>query len=129
MPHILVVEDEAPNAEILTRLLMRYDFEVSVAQSKVEALDSMAISPADLVLMDVRIPDAPGGPENDSGGLEATQELKANPKTSQVPIIATSASALLDEQRRFLDAGCDAVQCKPYDFSELMNCIRNLLAT
>jgi CheY-like chemotaxis protein len=124
MPRILVVEDEGPNVEILRRLLSRNGYEVVVAGSRDDALEAMADQPADLVLMDIGIPNADGEPVNDAGGLEATRRLKAQPQTQAVPIIAISAYAMLDEKKRFLAAGCDDVQSKPFDFTGLLQAVK-----
>jgi len=123
MARILVVEDEALNVEILSRLLSRNGHEVVVAGSREGAVRAMQESPADLVLMDIGIPDHDGGVMNNAGGLDATREIKADPRTQHVPIIAISAFAMLDERKRFLDAGCNDVQPKPLEFATLLEAI------
>lgn len=127
MARILVVEDEAMNVEILTRLLSRYRHDVVVASSKGDAIAAIQSAPPDLVLMDIGIPNAEGETVNDQGGLEATGWIKANEATRSIPVIAISAYAMLDEKKRFLQAGCDDVQSKPFDFTALMNTINTHL--
>jgi CheY-like chemotaxis protein len=127
MARILVVEDEALNVEILSRLLARGGHEVVVAHSRDGAIQSMQAAAADLVLMDIGIPNADGDVVNDAGGLEATRWIKANPPTKRVPIIAISAYAMLDERKRFLDAGCDDVQPKPFDFASVLQAVQRHL--
>ena len=128
MAKILIVEDEAPNVEILTRLLKRSGHEVLVAGSKEDAIATATDEQPALILMDIGIPNAPGQPTNKHGGLEATQQLKSGEATKSIPIIALTASAMLDEKKRFLDAGCDAVQTKPYAFGPLLEAIQTHLA-
>jgi CheY-like chemotaxis protein len=128
MARILVVEDEAMNVEILTRLLSRYRHDVVVASSKSDAIAAIQSAPPDLVLMDIGIPNAEGETVNDGGGLEATRWIKANEATRSIPVIAISAYAMLDEKKRFLQAGCDDVQSKPFDFTALINTINTHLA-
>jgi len=123
MARILIVEDEVNNVEILQRLLSRNGHDVVVACSRDAAISVMTEEPAELVLMDIGIPDSDGGLHNDAGGLEATRWIKSNPPTTSVPIIAVSASAMLDERKRFLEAGCDDVQSKPFDFTALLQSI------
>jgi two-component system, cell cycle response regulator DivK len=127
MTKILVVEDETPNVEILTRLLGRKGYEVVVAGTKQDAIEAASSEQLDLILMDIGIPDAPGEVPNHSGGLEAMKLLKSAEATKSIPIIATTASAMLDEQKRFLAAGCDAVATKPYDFGSLLKTIESQL--
>lgn len=119
MARILIVEDDAPNIEILQRLLARDGHEFSVAKSKAAAIEA-AGQGVDLILMDIGIPNSDGEEVNRDGGLEATRTLKSNPQTNSIPIIATSASAMLDEKERFLEAGCDDVVSKPYEFAALL---------
>lgn len=128
MARILVVEDEAMNIEILTRLLSRYRHDVVVASSRHDAIAAVQATPPDLILMDIGIPNAEGETLNDRGGLEATRWIKANEATRMIPIIAVSASAMLDEKKQFLEAGCDDVQSKPFDFTALINTINTHLA-
>jgi CheY-like chemotaxis protein len=123
MARILVVEDETLNVEILSRLLKRNGHDVAVAGSRNGAISAMEETPPDLVLMDIGIPDEDGGIMNNAGGLEATRRIKADPRTQHVPIIAISAFAMLDERKRFLDAGCNDVQPKPLDFAALLESI------
>ena len=127
MATILVVEDEGPNVEILSRLLKRNGYQVVVAQCRDVAIAAMSEQPIDLVLMDIGIPDHEGDEPNFMAGLEATRWIKANAATKAVPIIATSASAMPDDKRRFLEAGCDDVQSKPFDFATLLEAIRQQL--
>ena len=70
MTRILVVEDVPPNVEILKRLLSRKGYDVVVADNKDDAINIMNSEPADLVLMDIGIPNKPGEVVNDNGGLE-----------------------------------------------------------
>lgn len=126
MAKILIVEDDTPNIEILQRLLDRVGHETVVAQNKAAALEA-ATNGIELILMDIGIPNTDGDEVNRDGGLEATKSLKSNPETQAIPIIATSASAMLDEKQRFLDAGCDEVQSKPYEFAALLEAIKKRL--
>lgn len=123
MARVLIVEDDAPNIEILQRLLARGGHEITVAQDKAAAIRA-ASHGVDLILMDIGIPNSEGEEVNRDGGLEATRSLKSNPETQSIPIIATSASAMLDEKERFLEAGCDDVVSKPYEFAALLASIK-----
>jgi two-component system, cell cycle response regulator DivK len=127
MARILVVEDEAPNVEILTRLLKRSGHEVVHAGSRDAAIRAVQESPPELVLMDIGIPNAEGEDRNDFGGLEATRWIRANPATAGLPIIALTAFVMPDEKRRILEAGCNDVQSKPFDFTALLETIRGEL--
>ena len=86
MPKILIVEDEAPNVEILTRLLSRKNYELVVAGNKEDAIALAESEQPNLILMDIGIPDSQGASRNDSGGLEATRELKSVEATRSIPM-------------------------------------------
>jgi len=127
MPRILIVEDEQPNVEILSRLLERKKYELSVAGNGQDAITVAESTRPDLILMDIGIPDVPGGAKNDTGGLEATRQLKTSVATRSIPIVALTAHAMLDDKKRFVAAGCDGVQTKPYVFAELLEEIESRL--
>lgn len=127
MARILVVEDEAPNMEILTRLLKRSGHEPVTATSRDAAIRAVQESRPDLVLMDIGIPNSDGEDRNDAGGLEATQWIRSNPATAQLPVIALTAFVMPDEKRRILEAGCSDVQSKPYEFTALLETINREL--
>jgi two-component system, cell cycle response regulator DivK len=127
MARILVVEDEAPNVEILTRLLKRSGHETQHAGSRDAAIRAVQESPPDLVLMDIGIPNADGEDRNDFGGLEATRWIRQHAATADLPIIALTAFVMPDEKRRILEAGCNDVQSKPFDFAALLETINREL--
>lgn len=120
MAKILIVEDEAPNVEILTRLLTKKKYDLAVAGNKEEAVALATRELPDLILMDIGIPDSEGSAKNDTGGLEATRAIKSSAATSNIPIVALTAHAMLDDKKRFVEAGCDGVQTKPYSFADLL---------
>ena len=127
MSRILVVEDEPANVEILMRLLKRKGYEVLTADSKEAAIAVATAERPHLILMDIGIPNVAGEETNRYGGVEAAQLLKASEATKAIPIIAITASAMIDEKKRFLEAGCDAVQAKPFEFGPLLEAIESRL--
>jgi two-component system, cell cycle response regulator DivK len=127
MPRILVVEDEPANVEILLRLLTRKGYTVLTASTKEETVAVATAQRPDLILMDIGIPDAVGEEVNRYGGVEAAQLLRAAEPTKLIPIIAITASAMLDEKKRFLEAGCNAVLPKPFEFGPLLEAIDSRL--
>ena len=128
MSRILVVEDEPANVEILMRLLTRKGHDVLTANTKEDAVATATAERPDLILMDIGIPNASGEETNRYGGVEAARMLKASEATEAIPIIAITASAMIDEKKRFLEAGCDAVETKPFEFGPLLETIESRLA-
>jgi two-component system cell cycle response regulator DivK len=128
MSKILVVEDDETNIQILSRLLSMKGYDHVVARNRKDAVALAAVELPDLILMDIQMPEEPGGEVSATAGIEATRELKSAAETRHIPIVATSAHDLPEQRNRFREAGCDDIQSKPYtDFNELLSTIeRNL---
>ncbi len=118
-PKILYVEDLQGNIYVMETRLKRWGYETIVAMDGEEAIAMTSASMPDLILMDLQLPV--------TDGLEATRQIKANPKTKHIPIIAVSAFAMYDDRDKALAAGCDAYYSKPIDFHLLRTHIKELL--
>src|SRR6185437_4625933 len=105
MPKILVVEDNEPNRDMLTRRLARKGFETVVAVDGRQGVDIARDAQPDLVLMDMSLPVL--------DGWEATRRIKAAPETRHIPVIALTAHAMAGDKERALEAGCDDYDTKP----------------
>ena len=119
MTRILLVEDHEMNRKMLTRRLLRRDFEVLEAHDGLEALHMARAEQPDLIIMDMSIPEI--------DGWEATRRLKEDPATGSIPILGLSAHAMSGDRKKGLDAGCDEYDTKPVDFNRLMEKILLLL--
>jgi CheY-like chemotaxis protein len=75
----------------------------------------------DLVLMDIAL--------GEMDGWEATRLIKANPKTSKIPVIALTAHALASDRETSVQVGCAEYDTKPVDMPRLLEKIRRCLAT
>ncbi len=102
---ILVVEDVEVNREVIGELLVNAGLHPRFAQNGREALAAIDVCRPDLVLMDVQMPEM--------DGYTATRHLRKNPAHRDLPIIALTANALLDEQEKCLAAGMNAHVAKP----------------
>jgi CheY-like chemotaxis protein len=60
-------------------------------------------------------------------GWQATQQIKATPETSSIPIIALTAHAMAGDRAKCLEVGCDDYDTKPVEFSRLLSKIQALL--
>lgn len=119
MTTILLVEDNEMNRDMLSRRLIRRGYEVMLAEDGENgarlALDSLP----DLILMDLSLPDI--------DGLEVTRRLKADARTSHIPIIVLTAHAMLGDRQQALAAGGDDYDIKPVELERLVGKIRALL--
>ena len=61
-------------------------------------------------------------------GIEAREELRANPATSDIPVIAVTASVMPEDRQRVIDAGFDGYQRKPINLKEFVAAVREVLA-
>ena len=119
MPTILLVEDNEMNRDMLTRRLERKGFDVLIAVDGDEASRAIAQSSFDLVLMDINLPG--------KDGYALTRELKSNPRTAKVPVIALTAHAMVGDREKSIAAGCDEYDTKPVDLPRLLGKIQALL--
>jgi len=107
---ILIVEDNPMNMELATDLLELAGYVVIQAETAEAGIElAKAESPA-LILMDISLPHM--------DGLTATGILKQDQSTKDIPIIALTAHAMRNDERRILAAGCDGYIPKPIDTRE-----------
>jgi two-component system cell cycle response regulator DivK len=102
---VLLVEDNEDNRIIYATALRFAGYEVLEAVSGTEGLGKTREEKPGLVLMDISIPEI--------DGWEATAILKADPATRHIPIIAVTAHALPEDERRSTAVGCDGYLPKP----------------
>ncbi|WP_455208564.1 response regulator [Kaarinaea lacus] len=111
-PRILVVDDEPFNLEIMQEILEE-DFEVAYAKSGQECMDMVMDVMPDVVLLDVNMPGM--------SGYEVCQQLKENPKTTNIPVTFVSALDTLAERLAGYEVGGDDYICKPFEAGELLS--------
>jgi CheY-like chemotaxis protein len=119
MQRILLVEDNELNRDMLARRLARAGFEVLLALDGQEGVDAARRERPDLVLMDMSLPCL--------DGWAATRVLKADPRTSSIPVIALTAHAMMGDREKAIEAGCDEFATKPVDMRLLLETIEKFL--
>lgn len=117
---ILLVEDNAFNADMLSRRLARLGMVVTVAEDGVRGMDHARSDVPDLILMDVSLPEL--------DGLEVTRLLKADPATSSIPIIVLTAHAMTSDRESAFAAGCNDFETKPIELPRLVEKMGRWLA-
>ena len=119
MPKILLVEDNEMNRDMLSRRLKRRGYEVLIAVDGVKGVEMTSLEIPDLILMDMSLPVM--------DGWEATKNIKADPATKSIPVIALTAHAMSGDRQKALEAGCDDYDTKPIDLSRLLSKIQTFL--
>jgi CheY-like chemotaxis protein len=104
---ILVVDDSPANLKLIRVLLSSEGYQVVTALDAESALAMIASFRPDLILMDLQLPGM--------DGLQLTRQLKADPVTKNIPIIAITAYAMIGDEVKARDAGCDGYLTKPID--------------
>jgi two-component system, cell cycle response regulator DivK len=116
---ILVVDDNPTNLKLVRVLLKAHGYSVSTAADAEEAMVVLRSSRPRLILMDLQLPGM--------DGLQLTRQLKADPETRDILIVAVTAYAMKGDAERTRAAGCDGYVPKPIDVDSLPDLLRSWL--
>jgi two-component system, cell cycle response regulator DivK len=111
MAKILVVEDNDLNLKLFRDLLSIKKYEVITSQEGHDAFDLAKDHMPDLILMDIQL--------RGISGIDIVKELKNNPSTASIPVIAVTAFAMKNDEERFIAEGCDMYLAKPLSIDAL----------
>ena len=117
---VLIVDDEPLNIDYLEQELESLGYETESATTGVEALEKVAASPPDVVLLDVMMPQL--------DGIATLRILKQDPQTRFVPVLLMTALNAVEDRVRGIEAGADDFLSKPVDDRELLARIRTAIA-
>ena len=118
---VLVVDDEVRNRKLLRDLLVFHGYTVCEAENGQQALQVVETTPLDVVLLDVMMPGL--------DGFEVCRQIKADPATSQLPVLLVTALSERSDRLRGIEAGADDFLSKPIDLGEINLRVRNAVAT
>jgi len=118
-PRVLIADDDQDILRLVERRLSRRGYEVVTATNGQEALDAMAADPPDAVVLDWLMPKVTGS--------EACKAIKADPGTSQIPVVLLTARATEGDIEEGLASGADAYLTKPFDIYELDAMLRQVI--
>jgi CheY-like chemotaxis protein len=105
-PKILIVDDEAPVALIMSLLMRHAGCEAKVATTRAEAMKILLTSQFDLITLDVTMPDC--------NGFDLCAEIRQDPRLCHIPVVFVSGRCLLEDQQQGLDAGAADYITKPF---------------
>jgi len=116
---ILIVDDNAQNAELLQAYLEPLDCRVRIAVDGVDALEQVDKQQPDLILLDIMMPRM--------SGFEVCRRLKNNPETKDIPVVMVTALNELADVERGVDSGADDFLSKPINKLELLTRVKSVL--
>ncbi|MDP5337545.1 MAG: response regulator [Nodularia sp. (in: cyanobacteria)] len=119
MSIVLIVEDSIAQREMITDLLKASGLIVTHANDGVEALEAIQTAPPDLVVLDIVMPRM--------NGYELCRRLKSNPKTQNVPVVMCSSKGEEFDRYWGMKQGADAYIAKPFQPTELVGTVKQLL--
>jgi two-component system cell cycle response regulator DivK len=118
LKHILVVDDN-PGSRELVKFALEPTYLVEEAFDGRDAISRIRETLPDLVLMDIQMPEM--------DGYEALHEIRANPDSAAVPVVAITAFAMLEDRQKAFEAGFDGYFAKPINIAALRSQIDSLL--
>jgi two-component system cell cycle response regulator DivK len=117
---ILIIEDNEKNRKLVRDILQVKGYQTIESETAEEGIKlALAKSPA-LILMDIQLPGI--------DGITALKQLRAEPKTKSIPVIAITASAMTHNRKTMLAEGFDGYQTKPIGLKEFLGEIERVLA-
>jgi two-component system cell cycle response regulator DivK len=117
---VLIAEDDPKSMKLTYDLLNVFGYSTLTAGNGLKAVEMAKFHKPDLILMDVQMPVM--------DGLTATRLIKADSKIQGIPIIAVTAYAMRDDEKKMLEAGCDGYITKPIDIQYLLRTIEKYLS-
>ena len=117
--HILVVEDNLDNYELVRTILEFAGYDTLLAVNGRDGVNAARMQKPDLILMDMALPEM--------DGWDATKRIRDDPETAHIPMVALTVHTLPRERKRALDAGVDAYLAKPFDANQFIQLVESTL--
>jgi two-component system cell cycle response regulator DivK len=117
---ILIIEDNDKNLKLIRDVLQFNGYQTAEAMTAEDGLGLARSQPPALILLDIQLPGM--------DGFAALRQLRADPITKSIFVMAVTASALEQDRQKILKAGFDAYMTKPINTKQLMKEIRTALA-
>jgi two-component system, cell cycle response regulator DivK len=117
---ILIVEDNEKNRKLVRDVLQWKGYRTIEAETAEIGLALAREASPVLILMDIQLPGM--------NGIDALAELRADAATRSIPVVAVTASAMMQDRQRILGAGFDAYQSKPIEVRGFLELVSTLVA-
>jgi len=116
---ILIVEDNPMVIDLVQTILEHLGYVPIVAMTGKQGVNMAASQLPDLILLDISLPDM--------DGFAVVRQIRQNPKTRSIPILATTGRVSFEDKEKCLQSGCDDYISKPYTPKQLASRIERLL--
>ena len=117
---ILIVEDHEKNRKLARDVLGHRGYRVAEAETGEDGVRLAGELRPDLVLMDIQLPGM--------SGIDALRQLRSDPATRDIPVMAVTASAMTHDRQKIMAAGFDGYQSKPISVRPFVDAVEQLLA-
>jgi len=121
MSTVLIVEDNEKNMKLARDVLQAKGYQTVEAVTGEEGVKLAKEKAPDLVLMDIQLPGI--------NGIEAFKQIRADPKTAKIPVVALTASVTPTDRSQITAAGFDAFVSKPINLKEFLDTVKRLVET
>jgi DNA-binding response OmpR family regulator len=116
---VLLVDDDPGLTTLLELVFRRAGFEVHSANNGFDGINQAGLLSPNLMVLDIMMPDI--------SGIEVCRQIRANPKTAELPVMILSASGNKEDREMALEAGADTFIQKPISPTELVGRVKELL--
>ncbi len=116
---ILITEDNEKNRKLMREVLKVTGYQILESETAEEGIRLAQEARPALILMDLQLPGM--------DGIAALETLRADPRTTRIPVIAVTASAMTHHRPQILAAGFDGYQTKPLHVKEFLQVVREVL--
>lgn len=107
MPHILLIEDNPENLDLMSYLLRAFGHFVTTATNGADGLRVASEQRPELILCDIHMPGM--------SGVDVARQLKGNPELASIPLVAVTAYAMVGDREQILASGFEAYLSKPIE--------------
>jgi len=119
MSTVLIVEDNDKNMKLARDVLQAKGYQTLEAETGEEGVRLAKEQTPDLVLMDIQLPGI--------NGIEAFKQIRADPKTARIPVVALTASVTPTDRSQITAAGFDAFVGKPINLKEFLDTVKRFV--
>jgi len=119
MAVIIVIDDDYSIRRLIKFTLEKEHYKVITAEDALEGINTLNSRKIDLIILDIIMPDI--------DGYEALKVIKSSEQLKEIPVLLLTAKNEIDDMMRVFELGADEYLAKPFELSELLARIRNLL--